>query len=1005
MRILVHQLVAALLLLGYVSVSGQPLAFKKLTIHEGLSQNSVNEIQFDRDGFLWAATADGLNRFDGYEFKQYRNSGPKEERLMNVGILSILCDKHGRVWIAGNMGLEVLDPATNEIAELARIPLSIGEAKWFEDDDNVFVFLKDIGVWQYDTRSFEKTVWRTGDDMSFTRDLIKISVVDQHPWLYLFPKGTSFYYKLNKRDHSYSKEQIFKSEKDFVIGTATLLKNNVAIFTASIDNHSYLVAFDLLKNKILKKGEVDVSNADPFYKGTLFAPDLNRIIVSDINRGLIFFDSTFREMNSYPNSTILSRHSESIIFQSAILKDNCLWIGSDPNGILYANLASAPFYHFKSDQNTGTSVIKGIFTDREENVYGGMLYEGVQVFDAQGNYVREMEPIGKDNQSLRLHAFNSFLRVGLDSVFIFCPNYLGFYNTHTRQHQNFLDQFYRLLDEDERLGMFQATMVMPTEFLISSRTGIWRVRFRNGRAQFSTEKISSSIISAIHYVDESLLLIGTTEGLFINTLQSSAFQTDVGKRFIKHISRDSKGNLWICTTEGLWHLDSNLKRLHYFSTDNGLSNNFTYGAVESGTKLWVSTNMGLSCIDLETYKIKNYTEADGLQSNEFNSGAFWKSSAGTVYFGGINGINSINPGFENTNDIPFKVIVTQIKVNDQEVASTNSQLDLAYDQNTVVFSFAGVLPAFSQQIKYRYRMEGLDRDWVSSDKIRTARYPNVPPGTYTFRVAASVNQDLFLNEAQATVIRIESPWWQSWWFNLLVVTVIGSLAWMTRRYFESRKARKAQEAEQLEQRLETERQRISRDLHDNIGSYTTALLANAQQLRSFNDQSLAHVVDMMHVNATKILGSLRETIWVLSHHSISLLEFSDNFKSHCIRLLHNYPQIRFETREDVVVDRVLPASQAFHLSKILQEAVENSVKHSGCSLISFSVECDKTLTITLADNGTGFDKNLSSGGHGFGNMKWRAKEAAMILHIDSSASTGTSVVITERYSQSSIESV
>lgn len=993
-----------LIAIVYLS-DAQPLAFQKITVHEGLSQNTVIDIQFDRQGFLWAATGDGLNRFDGYEFKQYRNSGPKEGRLMNIGINSILCDWEGKVWIAGNKGLEVLDPITNKATTLALFTATFGDAKWFEDDQHVYVFLKDRGVWVFNPQSLERKMFPFSEYPSFAKDMSMVSILESEDKqaLYIFPRSRSYFYTWNKQSEKIQKQNFSTTDQIYLASSVCQFTPTSVLLAAVVNNQMELIEYHPAKRKALRQQKINMLNQDPFYKAVLFAPELNRIIVSDVNRGLVFFDYDFHEVNNYPSTTILSDHSENIIFHGALVKNNCLWIGTDPNGIVYANLANVPFYHFKNNQNRTTSVVKGIFTDREENVYSALLYEGVQVFDKQGNYLHNLEPIGAGSQPLRLHAFNTFLPVGMDSVFIFCQNFLGFYNTRTRQYKNFIDAFYQLSpDNQERYGMCQAAIIAPGKVIIASLHNVWIANLAGNRAEFKLIQTFSDPISAICSMDNKEFMIGTTAGLY--KMRETKPIAATGASFIKHIHHDHRGNFWVSTTEGLWQLDKNLNKLHYFSTENGLANNFIYGSLESNDKLWLSTNMGLSSINLSTFKITNYSEEDGLQSNEFNSGALWRSNDGKLYFGGINGINLINENFENAFSAKFNIAITQIRLNDSvTLDSHHQQFELKHGQNTLAFTFAGLLPSYGQYIHYRYQLHGFDKDWVQANKMRTARYPNLPSGEYTFRVAASLGHKEFNNESKPVTIMIMTPWWQSWWFYVLLIIATVILFVTIIRWINKKKAAKKQAVILLEQQLEAERQRISRDLHDNIGSYASALLANVQQLKSANEERSTRELEKIQSNATKILGSLRETIWVLSHRSISVLELADNFKAHCIRLLDNYPDIQFEATESVSLNKILPAGKAFHLNKILQEALENTVKHASATKLTFTVTCNSELTITLIDNGKGFDLKQPSSGHGTHNMDWRAKEAGFSLQVTSMMRVGTTVVLKEGYSLASIE--
>lgn len=192
---------------------------------------------------------------------------------------------------------------------------------------------------------------------------------------------------------------------------------------------------------------------------------------------------------------------------------------------------------------------------------------------------------------------------------------------------------------------------------------------------------------------------------------------------------------------------------------------------------------------------------------------------------------------------------------------------------------------------------------------------------------------------------------------------------------------------------ENERQRISRDLHDNMGAYTTALLSNVQQLKLHSIEQ--KVVEKMEDNAQQILSSLRETIWMLNNKEISVSDLSDTFKNYCFKLLQNFDTIHFEAEESIENDKIIPAVKAIHLYKILQESFQNIMKHANASFIRFSLQSGDKLEITVADNGKGFISGQKSFGNGLGNMRWRAEEAGFMLAILSEQNIGTQVKISE----------
>lgn len=190
-----------------------------------------------------------------------------------------------------------------------------------------------------------------------------------------------------------------------------------------------------------------------------------------------------------------------------------------------------------------------------------------------------------------------------------------------------------------------------------------------------------------------------------------------------------------------------------------------------------------------------------------------------------------------------------------------------------------------------------------------------------------------------------------------------------------------------------ERLRISRDLHDNMGAFTSALLANIEKLKIKNIDTPE--LEKMQDNANHILSTLRETIWILNNKEVTLIEFNDGFKNYCFKVLQNFEDINFNAEENILVNKKLPAATAIHLNNILQEAVQNIIKHSKATIINYTLKCDSKLEITISDNGSGFAMDKTQKGNGLDNMEWRACEAGVALHYESKPGVGTSVEIKE----------
>lgn len=538
-------------------VKSQPLQFKRLTVNEGLSQNSVYDIKFDKFGFLWAGTADGLNRYDGYSFIQYRKSGIKNLRLNNTSVFNIACDGDGKIWIAGSEGIEVLNPLNHAVHLLMNQPTLSKGACWYYDSSrqSMLLFIQGKGAWEYNVHTLQGTQLDFASataaitDFYYSMSIFPSGEPDQ---FILFSRGRSFIYILNHTAHSLIKQELFSSPNDYITGNVSVFGTGNFVFTANIDHTACLVEMDGRSRKLLRKKNAGDLYGDPFFKSTLYVPSLQKIIVSDFHKGLLFFDTAFNVINNYPNSTVLSSSINDVAFQCLLVKDNCLWLGSDPNGITYSNLSPQLFHHFKNTYSSSAPVVKGIFTDADDKVYSCILFDGVQVFDKNGNYLNELKKIGGHaDEALRFQAFSSVISADKNKVFIRCSNYLGFYNTASGAATNYLYSFLQQAGIKQYDDIYNAAAtVSPDRFLLSSLNTVWHASFTEKSVLLQQKDSVKDPVTCLYAIDDDHFFIGTEGGLFFSSKGTKNYYDRIGKLLIKHISKDSFGNYWISTLAG-----------------------------------------------------------------------------------------------------------------------------------------------------------------------------------------------------------------------------------------------------------------------------------------------------------------------------------------------------------------------------------------------------------------------------------------------------------------------
>lgn len=279
-------------------------------------------------------------------------------------------------------------------------------------------------------------------------------------------------------------------------------------------------------------------------------------------------------------------------------------------------------------------------------------------------------------------------------------------------------------------------------------------------------------------------------------------------------------------------------------------------------------------------------------------------------------------------------------------------MKLAHNENSIAIHIAAPGTAGNSAYNYEYKMEGLEPDWITTSGVDFIRYI-LQPGNYTFRArVANMNN----GEAKETRIEIKvaAPWWQQWWFRaLIVLAIVGTMVYVIYTYSRRKYLKKIKQLE-VEHRLQLERERISRDLHDNIGAYASAIVNTVDKVVK-NPADSSRLYNLKD-NALEIMINLRDTIWALNKNNISTIRLSDRIKTYVQKIRDTYPHIKIEIKEKVNDDVKLSPEFALNLLRIVQEALHNAIKHSNGDKIIVVLEIGNHIYASISDNGSGFKK-------------------------------------------------
>jgi two-component sensor histidine kinase len=429
----------------------------------------------------------------------------------------------------------------------------------------------------------------------------------------------------------------------------------------------------------------------------------------------------------------------------------------------------------------------------------------------------------------------------------------------------------------------------------------------------------------------------------------------------------------------------------------GLPNNTIYGILsDKDGYLWVSTNKGLSRFSPAIInnqpnpsQFTNYTSAQGLQNNEFNTGAYHKMPNGMLLFGGINGLNLFNPSKFREENKTISVVFTKILVDNEPIQNDTSApfkktVRLTYQNHSVAFNFAALDFFSSPQYHYYYKLDGYDKEWIDANQRNYVSYTNVPAGQYNLLVKY-IKQGNTIGAVTKMGIDIEGPFWKKGWFITGITLLLMGIIYSLYRY------RIAQVFKLIQIR-----QRIATDLHDDIGS----TLSNINILSELSKKSLENPVqahtflDRISEEVQASNQSLDDIIWSVNTRNDNWQETFSRMRRYAAEVFENSNTLYTIRLEEQAGMTRLNMEKRRDIFLIYKEILNNINKHSAATEVEIGMWFQgHQLIMVIHDNGNGFDKNAQTHRNGLKNLSSRVARWKGSMHIDT-GKEGTRIKIT-----------
>ena len=974
---------------------------KHYSADDGLPVNGVWDINQDEKGFLWLGTLDGFCRFDGYNFKIYKNNSADSQSISGNARHITFIDADHKIWISHTTGVSVLDPATEKFDNI----FSYTDAG--KDLSNcVFGKNKSNEVWAWITGKGlicfdEKTKKKTAEygDPEYRNDNCRSAVVDEQNniWMALYPHGLV---KFNSTTKKFEQ----KLENYFVYSMALFGNDELILAGPNQSIIHYFISSG--KCEIIPPAHGSVAPAEQGFAFLSVIRADNETFLFSSTKGIFTWsvgDSTYQHFDFSRNKI------ENSVYIDCLFKDRSgnIWVGTNGAGLLMIAM-NCRHFNMLEPYDENQTIVKSI-CNVGAITWVGYFLGGIDFYNSETHRLIGHADISNSNlPSNSVYSISPYNDHAAYVKFIY-SNDVGIFDWQTKKFTSLLSSFNRALTGyDSKANDAEFICKNPNgNLFFNRRQYILELTPENKNQVVLYDSLPGQNLTYGMFDNENQFWAGTFEGLFIKN-KNTWEKIDLGVTMLtKCILQNSNGDIWASGDKGIFVIGKNHKVKAWYDESNGLPNEYVYGMVEDADEnIWFSHNKGISCFRAHDETFLHYTKSDGLQSDEFDTGGFFKAADGIIYFGGIKGVNYFNPRAIKNNLVYPITNLVDIKINDRKYNSDSAFhflhfLSLPYDSNTISFEFVSNEFTNQEKNQYQYRLAGIDKDWVIADKNRNVRYPDLPPGNYTFEVRSSNNDGLWETDPATFSFRIIPPFYRTTWFYFLsAFLILSALAGSAFLFFRQR-LRKQERLIEVQQKLQDERERISMDLHDNVGTQLSLISNNIQWLAHplveiSEDEKIKRLDDVTNMSK-EVIYTLRETIWALNKIEIELDEFSDKLKAFVQKQLTTFSSTELQFRENINLPVVLGPSEALHLFRICQEAIANVLKHSECTLLQISIESvsNGKYSITVMDNGKGFGISdpKKEAGYGLENIRHRALAIGASVTIHSTINEGTTIRI------------
>ncbi|MFA6439424.1 MAG: two-component regulator propeller domain-containing protein [Bacteriovoracaceae bacterium] len=993
-----------------INLSAQQFTLESIPSSNTLSANSVYALLRDKEGFLWVGTQNGLNRYDGRQFKYFVHDNNDSTTLSDNFIITLSEDSTGNIWVGTRHGLNRFDKRTQTFQRFYLMDFAenashqtVYSLTCAPDGRTLAVAGGKIYTLSSDDRY---TVHQYDNDDS----VMCIAFNPQGSWMIA---------------HRWTIEGITTANQKFGMNFIspsvinTILASQQMIFVGSVTG-LWMIDKGTTQTDKIKRPKLFLKNVTV----NALSLDAQHRLWIGTEKGIYVLgsDGQLEQVNDRSSSTegTTMLNSRALIFD----RFGLIWIGMLRNGVRKYDPSKEQFQTIDKKNLGIDGVVWSILQDTT-GVYWFGTQRGVYQFRKEDTLFRH--PVAWKNNEFKNIMISELMEDSRGSIWMGSrPG--GLY--HYSPRGNMIKHFLQSPNDSSSLVNNSVSSVFESAnglFYLTTSSGI--CSFDPVTKKFSRIMLMDTIqkkeVTYFLHVSEDRdfsLWISSSSGLFLIDQRTGTYafystvegdSTSLSYNIVASTTVDVKGNIWVATLGGGVNVfDKGTKKFTRFNSSDGLINDVVYGILEdSYGRMWMSTDFGLACFDPETKKFLSFGKEDGLEFIEFSQNSFYKNSTGTMFFGGIGGAVKFQPELITAVAQQSLLVVSDLRINYESISpgdpsitmgtiTTPQEVHITYEQQALSIDFTSLNFRFPEKTFYAYRLQGFYDYWVyPAEHQRTAHYTHLPPGEYFFEVKTSTQKGEWGKDEMHIRIVVHPPFWRTWWFMLFSSLSAVGLFYSGVRFVSQRKLKQQLHEIALQQKVNAERERISRDLHDSTGSNIAGIISGlnlAERYLETSKPKTKRTLQLLTNEARAGMSQLRETILAMKTVEMSVDELADTVNEMITKQLQFRKKIAFQLTRDYPHSLMLSSIQGLHLMRIFEEALSNALNHATAKNIEVRIELrDGKLIVQLCNDGKKKKQRSMSVFHGNGipNMKRRADEIGALFSLECDDDNGSVMTV------------